>query len=140
MSLYLDGSILGKLLLAEPESPRVYELVRREEQVIISALTRLEGLIIIDSLVRGGKFRAHEGKRRRAALQRLLTIPAVRVVPCRATIFEIAESQLSSGYCPTLDRLHLAVMQDLGIRRLFTNDDQQAAAARALGFEVISLR
>jgi hypothetical protein len=39
-------------------------------------------------------------------------------------------------YCPTLDRLHLAVMQALGFRRLLTNDDAQARAGRALGFSV----
>ena len=31
----------------------------------------------------------------------------------------------------------LAAMEALGIRRLLTNDDQQAAAARALGFGVV---
>ena len=39
--------------------------------------------------------------------------------------------------CPTLDRLHLASMEALNLRRLLTNDDAQARAARALGFAVI---
>jgi hypothetical protein len=38
----------------------------------------------------------------------------------------------------TLDRLHLAAMEDLGVRRLMTHDAAQAAGAKALGFEVVS--
>jgi predicted nucleic acid-binding protein len=34
------------------------------------------------------------------------------------------------------DRLHLAIIESLGLRRLLTNDDGQARAARGLGFEV----
>lgn len=41
-----------------------------------------------------------------------------------------------SVHCRTLDRLHLATMEALGLRRLLTNDVLQARAARALGFEV----
>jgi predicted nucleic acid-binding protein len=37
----------------------------------------------------------------------------------------------------TLDRLHLAAMEELEVRRLMTNDAAQAAAAKALGWEVI---
>ena len=39
----------------------------------------------------------------------------------------------------SLDRLHLAAMEDLGVRRLMTADEAQAAAAKALGFEVLDL-
>jgi predicted nucleic acid-binding protein len=53
---------------------------------------------------------------------------------------EVAEAQTrplaKSAHCRTLDRLHLATMQVLGFQRLLTNDDRQAAAARALGFDV----
>ena len=53
---------------------------------------------------------------------------------------DVAEAQVrplaSSLHCRTLDRLHLAVMQIIGVQRLLTNDDRQAAVARALGFEV----
>jgi len=56
-------------------------------------------------------------------------------------IVETAERQITAlpkdGYCPTLDRLHLAVMQALDFERLLTNDGAQARAARALGFSVI---
>jgi predicted nucleic acid-binding protein len=41
--------------------------------------------------------------------------------------------------CGTLDRLHLAAMELLGISRLLTHDARQAQAAHALGFEVLVL-
>lgn len=41
-------------------------------------------------------------------------------------------------HCRTLDLLHLAAMQSIGVTRLLTNDAAQTAVATALGFEVIS--
>lgn len=140
MSLYLDGSILVKLLVDEPDSPRAIELLENEDEVVISALARLEALIVIDSLVAAGESSPRAATRRHTRLGELQQLPQFRFLPCRATIFGLAEAQLPTAYCPTLDRLHLAVMQDLSLRRIFTNDEQQASAARALGFEVMMLR
>jgi hypothetical protein len=39
--------------------------------------------------------------------------------------------------CRTLDRLHLAAMEELAISRLMTHDDGQAKAALEAGFEVL---
>jgi len=62
-------------------------------------------------------------------------------VRCPADVIDIAADQINvaagSAYCRTLDRMHLATMQALGVQRLLTNDDTQAAAARALGFDVV---
>ena len=139
MSLYVDASVLLKLLRHEPESARAAAIVEAESELVLSALARLEALVVIDSWVAGGLAK-RLGARRRTTLEGLRRQPPFRFVTCRGTIFDIAEAQRSSAYCPTLDRLHLAVMQDLGLRRLFTNDDQQATAARALGFDVIMPR
>jgi predicted nucleic acid-binding protein len=55
-------------------------------------------------------------------------------------MIEVAETQVralrKAAHCRTPDRLHLATMQVLGLQRLLTNGDRQAAAARALGFQV----
>jgi predicted nucleic acid-binding protein len=63
------------------------------------------------------------------------------LVPCPPSIIEVAETQVrpvvKSAYCRTLDRRHLASIQVLGVRRLLTNDETQARAARGLGFESI---
>ena len=66
------------------------------------------------------------------------------LVPCPPGIIEIAETQVralvKSAHCRTLDRLHLATMQVLGVHRLLTNDDAQARASRGLGFEALQPR
>jgi hypothetical protein len=38
----------------------------------------------------------------------------------------------------TLDRLHLAAMEELGLHRLMTHDGPQAKAAAARGYAVLS--
>ncbi len=55
------------------------------------------------------------------------------------SVFQTAKRQINSAsvYCRTLDRLHLAAMEDLRVRRLLTNDSIQAEAASELGFQVI---
>jgi predicted nucleic acid-binding protein len=55
------------------------------------------------------------------------------------TVFQRAIEQHLAGkrHCRSLDRLHLAAMDQLGQRRLLTNDAKQAAAARALNYEVV---
>ena len=98
MSLYLDTSCLWKLLVDEPESARVRDLVGNEPLIVVSSYAEFE-----DDLAR-------------IARQQVLS---------------------SAVYCRTADRLHLAAMEALGLRRLLTNDEQQATAARALGFGVL---
>ena len=55
-------------------------------------------------------------------------------------VFRRAIEQHLAGkwHCRSLDRLHVAAMDELGQRRLLTNDAKQAAAARALGYEIVS--
>ena len=55
-------------------------------------------------------------------------------------VFDMARQQdLESGktHLRTLDRLHLAAMDELRISRLLTNDTRQAEAANIAGYEVI---
>ena len=63
------------------------------------------------------------------------------VVSTPPAVIDVAEGHLRrlprEAHCPTLDRLHLAAMEALNLRRLLTNDDAQARAARALEFTVI---
>ena len=56
------------------------------------------------------------------------------------TVFRVAlEQHLSAAVqCRSIDRLHLACMSELGVRRLMTNDGKQAAAARVMRLQVVS--
>ena len=139
MSLYLDTSCLLKLVLVEPESARVRQLLQAEPQVIISTLAELEAEQYLWSHLLGGGLR----RREHAQLSELLAglrggAPFVHKTPPH-DLAQISRRQIlsSRAYCRTLDRLHLAAMEALGVSRLLTNDDQQAAAARALGFGVV---
>jgi len=40
-------------------------------------------------------------------------------------------------HCHTLDRLHLAAMEELDISRLMTHDSRQARAAIEAGFKIV---
>ncbi|MBY0274318.1 type II toxin-antitoxin system VapC family toxin [Candidatus Binatia bacterium] len=140
MSLYLDTSCLLKLLLPEAESRRVAEMVESEEHVAVSTLAQLEAATQVHWRVAGGHLKPPGGRALLARMDDLLRQAPFDVVRAPAEVIDAAEQHVRalprSGYCPTLDRLHLAIMQALGFDRLLTNDDAQARAGRALGFAV----
>jgi predicted nucleic acid-binding protein len=138
--IYLDSSCLLKLLLSEPESEAVGQAVAREGDVVVSALTELETAVHL----RAGRLGAAFGERRyrayRNRLEQFRGVDPFRFVPLPGTVFQAALRQQRNArqpHCRTLDRLHLAAMEELGLRRLMTNDIAQAAGARGLGFEVL---
>jgi predicted nucleic acid-binding protein len=137
MSIYADTSVLLKLIFAESESTRADEIAGAEPEIHLSPLTRLEALIVMQMRHVGGLLTAEERDDSILRLRELISAPPFVVRKPSDAIFQIAEDQICTGYCATLDRLHLAFMQQYGLHRLFTNDDLQAKAARALGFEVI---
>jgi uncharacterized protein with PIN domain len=139
--IYLDTSCVLKLLLTEPESEAVGQAVAREGDVIISPLTELETAVQLQAGRLGGAF----GERRyRAYLGQFETFREMapfRFVSLPGTAFQTALRQhrrTRQLHCRSLDRLHLAAMEELDLRRLMTNDTAQAAAARCLGFEVLT--
>jgi predicted nucleic acid-binding protein len=139
--IYLDTSCLLKLLLEEPESQAVRLAVAREADVIVSALTELETSVQLRAGWLAGEYRQ---ARYRAYIGRLNAFRAFdpfRFRPLPGSLFATALRQDRGAgrvHCRTLDRLHLAAMEELGVRRLMTNDAAEAAGATALGFEVMS--
>ena len=110
---YLDTSALLKLLWPELESEAVLEHVTREDVVVVSELAELETEVQLRAAWLVGRYRV-------AAWRRLRQHHASGRTVCR-----------------TLDRLHLAAMEELDVNRLMTHDTTQAHAARALGFNVL---
>jgi uncharacterized protein with PIN domain len=139
--VYVDTSCLLKVLFPEPETARVMGLIAAEAQVIVSALARLEALVQIHARFAGGLLSRPAARRVTARLDEILRQDPFEVVQGPPDIVELAEAQVRpltrGAHCPTLDRLHLAVMRSLALRRLLTNDDAQARAARALGLTVV---
>lgn len=139
-SLYLDTSCLMKLLFDEAESSRTVALIDVEARVEVSDLARLEAIVQIEGRAAGGSLTRRQSKQLIDRLDAILArSPMARVADPR-DVLAVAEKQVRRGpktvHCPTLDRLHLAIMEALGVTRLLTNDDAQARAASALGFEV----
>ena len=138
--IYLDTSCLLKLFLLEPESDAVREAIGGETEVVISSLTRLEAEVQFGAGHRGGRFGANQWRAYRAGLLRLLAQDPFHLRHLAGSVFDAAlrqEQQSKKIQCRSLDRLHLAAMEELRLTRLMTHDTAQAAAARALGFAVL---
>ena len=142
-SLYLDTSCLLKLFFAEPESAQVATKVAAESSVVVSELAVVEACVQIHGRRMAGLLSKSAAERLESALDSTLGSSPFAVVPFAAAALNTARSQVrgarKGAHSRTIDRLHLAVMEIEGLQRLFTNDDQQAKAARQLGFEVILL-
>jgi len=112
--------------------------------VLVSSLARLEALVHVHGRVAAKMLAATAARRLIERLDQVLQEEPYELVPCPPGIIEIAETQVralvKSAHCRTLDRLHLATMQVLGVHRLLTNDDAQARASRGLGFEALQPR
>jgi predicted nucleic acid-binding protein len=138
--IYLDTSCLLKLLLEEPESEAVRRAVARESEVSVSALTELETTVQLRAAWLAGEYRERRYHAYVRQLSAFREADPFRFRPLAGSLFRTALRQDREArriHCRTLDRLHLAAMEDLGLRRLMTHDAAQAAGAKALGFEVV---
>jgi predicted nucleic acid-binding protein len=139
--IYLDTCCLLKLLLEEPESEAVRQAVARESEGIVSTLTELETAVQLRAGWLAGK---HRERPYQAYVRQLSVFRETHPFgfrPLAGSLFQTALRQDREArriHCRTLDRLHLAAMEDLGLRRLMTHDAAQAAGAKGLGFEVVS--
>ncbi|MBI2203552.1 MAG: PIN domain-containing protein [Candidatus Rokubacteria bacterium] len=138
--VYLDSSALLKLLWPEPESEAVRRSVTTEDVVIVSSLADLEAEVQVTSGWLAGRYGTAALRRLRAQLAAYRVTDPFRFSALSGSVFDTARQQLldlGRTHCRTLDRLHLAAMTELGVRRLMTHDDAQARAAAALGMEVV---
>ncbi len=141
MSLYLDTSCLLKVFFPEPETDRTLALIAAESRVLVSSLARLESRSQIHARTAGGLLSPARAGRLWKRFETVIALAPYEQLRCPADVIDIAAEQINlaarNAYCRTIDRMHLATMQVLGVSRLLTNDDAQAAAARVLGFDVV---
>jgi predicted nucleic acid-binding protein len=138
--IYLDSSSLLKLLWNEPESSAVIDAVAREETVVVSALAEIETLVQLKAAYLGGDYSLPRLRRLEAQLAFFRNHPPYTFRTLPGTIFQTALRQHRNSrdmHARTLDRLHLAAMEELNVSRLMTNDDRQATMAIQSGFEVV---
>lgn len=139
--VYLDSSSLLKTLWHEPESASVLDALDREDRVVVSALTELETEVQLRAKRLAGALSKRQYDAYRAALHSFRVLAPFEFRDLTSGIFRLAIQQHVAGnsvHCRSLDRLHLAAMAELGVRRLMTNDVKQGVAARAMGYQVVS--
>ena len=138
--IYIDTSSLLKLLLPEPESLAVQRAVAAEEAIVVSSLAALEAEIQLRGAVTGGVITSAQGRRVRERLERVVSAAPFEQAGLSSTLWTTALRRHRADrprHVRTLDRLHLAAMEELSLARLMTHDASQAAAARALAFVVV---
>lgn len=138
---YIDSSSLLKTLWDEPESHAVRETIAAEHQVIVSSLAELETEVQLRGRWLAGAMTKRRYEAYRAKLASFRELAPFDFCDLSGRVFRLAIEQHLSGaksHCRSLDHLHLAAMRELGLRRLLTNDNKQAVAARLLGYEVVS--
>src|SRR5579872_7223780 len=126
--IYLDSSSLLKLLWNEPESSAVIDAIAVEETIVVSALAELEVIVQLKAAYLGGDYALPRLRRLEAQLAVFRNQPpyAFRALP--GTIFQTALRQHRNSretHARTLDRLHLAAMEELNISRLMTNRSEE---------------
>lgn len=138
--IYIDTSCLIKLLIQEAESAVVRSAVRVEDAVVVSSLTELEAEVQLKAAASGGDIRTSQWRQCQAQLMAMRNFDPFCFRHLPAAVFSTALRQHRhprAAYCRSLDRMHLAAMEELKLRRLMTFDQVQASAAESLNYEVV---
>lgn len=141
--LYLDSSSCLKLLWPEAESAAVAASLADETEVCISRLAELEVATQLRAAWLGGEYSRARYRAYQERFQGLREQAPFRFRELPGSTFGIACERVDQAgriHLRTLDRLHLAAMEELGARRLMTHDLRLARAARAGGLAVLSPR
>ena len=138
MSVYLDASVLVSLFIPDTQSEQADRSLRTSAQaLIVSDFAAAEFASGVSQLVRVRAVAASEARTTFSAFDEWVAREAERVqitnvdVANAATLLRSLKSPLR-----TPDALHLAIVQRTG-SWLLTFDKAMAAAARALGIEVM---
>ena len=138
--IYADTSCLLKVLRPEPLSEAVWRALQAEEVVLISALTELETRVQLKAGWTGGVLTRTQWRQAELRLGVFRNQPPFDFRSLSGAVFQTALRQhRHSGrlHCRSLDRLHLAAMEELKVARLMTHDEAQAKAALDAGFHVL---
>lgn len=138
--IYIDTSCLLKILRTESSSADVRAAIAREPEVLVSALVELETLVQLKASWTGGSFTKSQWRKLEMELTLLRNQPPFEFRTIPSAVFQTALRQhRNSGdlHCRSLDRFHLAAMEELNVSRLMTHDEKQAKAALDMGFSIV---
>ena len=135
MTVYVDSSVVLRIVLGEPGALRGWRRIRR---AVSSQLVRIECLRTIDrARIRLTLPEADVAERRAAVLE---VLEGFDVVPLDAAVLRRAADPFPTTL-GSLDALHLAtalqVREMIADLQLATHDRELATAARAVGFQVL---
>lgn len=127
--IYLDSSALVKLVVTEPESAALLELLAAWPDRVSSGLALTE----VPRAIRRAGLGAAERRRAQHVLARLVLVDVDRRIVTRA-------APLDPPALRTLDAIHVATALLLGddLGALVTYDARLAAAARRAGLEILT--
>lgn len=126
------------MIITDQDSCAVEAAIERESIVVISPLTELEISVQLRGRRLGGLYSNKRYINTCNWVDRTISnAPFVRR-DLASRVFSLAMEQnaVTQVHCRSLDRLHLAAMAELGVKRLMTHDVRQADGARELGYEV----
>jgi predicted nucleic acid-binding protein len=138
--IYVDTSCFLKLFRPEILSEAVWRAVEREAAVIVSVLTELETHVQLKAAWKGGRLSQNQFRQAEARLGLMRNQSPFDFRTLGGAVFQTALRQHRNSrehHCRSLDRLHLAAMEELKLSRLMTHDEAQAGAALEAGFEVV---
>src|SRR5258706_11618358 len=138
--LYIDASSLLKTFWIEPESAAVIDALAQETSLVVSVIVQLETLVQLKAAYLAGEYTRSRWHRLEAQLAALRNQPPYDFRNVSGGVFQTAMRQHRNSrdvHCRSLDRLHLAAMEELHLNRLMTHDEAQANAAQEAGFTVI---
>jgi predicted nucleic acid-binding protein len=139
---YADTSALLKLVLPEPESPRIGNYLTGKDRIFVSSLVILEMQTQVRGFFLSGKITRQQYRRIEKYIPLLARSEPFEYQELSGAVFRMANEQIEAApdvHCRTFDRLHIAAMRELGATTLVTFDQQQARAAQALGILVADL-
>jgi len=138
--IYIDSSCLVKVFRLEPETLEVLKAIQLEPEIIVSALAELEVMVQLKADYLAGNLTRPAWRQLEARFSLLSRQAPYEFRALPATLFRTALRQhrmAGDFHCRSIDRLHLAAMEELGLKRLMTHDVRQAKAAVQAGFQVI---
>lgn len=127
--LYLDSSAIVKLILPEPETDTLFQLLRGYPERVTSAISRVE---VLRAVKRAGE----EKQRLRRAEEVLARLGLIRVDP---EVLETA-AKLGPESLRSLDAIHLATALSLEeqLGAMVVYDKRLSDAAKANGIDVLA--
>jgi predicted nucleic acid-binding protein len=138
-SVYLDACYLAKLLIEEPDSRKIADLVAAHDIVACSVHGRAEVATTLHRKLQEGAITRAEHDRGAECLMALVGRGQVRWLPLVDSIFAVIERTYAQSdvklHLRSADALHLACAVEHGFGTVWSSDRQMQSGARAFGIE-----